>query len=295
MDPWRPSYGSLASATDITLAPMRYGIALPTGGECGEPRFLVELAERAEAAGWDAVFLEDYVCYQGDPRIPTCDTWVALAAIAVRTKAVRLGVEVTPLARRRPWKVAREAAGIDQLSGGRMILGAGSGDANVPGFSVCGDSIVARVRAERLEEGLQIVAGLWTGEPFSFRGKHFTVDDVAFLPRPVQQPRIPIWIGGGYPPRRPTERALRWDGSCLYRQNGEMTHLGPDDVRALRASRPDPSWDISAGGEERPADWHRQRDLIRAIEEAGATWWVEWVRPADAAQMRAVVPAGPRP
>jgi Luciferase-like monooxygenase len=77
--------------------------------ECGDPRFLVELAERAEAAGWDGVFLEDYVVFQGDPRAPTCDSWVALAGMAARTKSVVLGTSVTPLARRRP--VGRRAAG----------------------------------------------------------------------------------------------------------------------------------------------------------------------------------------
>lgn len=106
---------------------VEYGLPLPTGGECGDPRFLVELAELAESAGWDGLFLEDYVCYQGDPSAPTCNTWVALAAIAVRTERIRLGTEVTPLTRRRPWNVAREAAGVDQLSGGRMILGVGLG------------------------------------------------------------------------------------------------------------------------------------------------------------------------
>ena len=172
---------------------MEYGLSLPTGGVCGDRRFLVELAERAEAAGWDGIFLEDYVLYQGDPAMPTCATWVALAAMATRTEHVRLGVEVAPLTRRRPWNVAREAAGVDQLSGGRVILGVGLGDLGDSvvvdaSFSRFGEERDARVRGEMLDEGLEIVAGLWTGQPLSFRGKHFTVDDVTFLPRPVQEP-----------------------------------------------------------------------------------------------------------
>lgn len=270
---------------------MQYGLALPTGGACGDPRFLVELAARAEAAGWDGVFLEDYVLYQGDRAIPTCNTWVALAAIAVRTTTVRLGVEVTPLARRRPWNVAREAAGVDQLSNGRMILGAGLGDANDPGFGAFGEEVDARVRAERLDEGLAILAGLWTGEPFAFAGRHFSFDEVTFLPRPVQEPRIPIWIGGGYPNRRPTERALRWDGSCLYRDGA--THLLPDDVRALRARRPEPAWDVAVGGWPRRADWDEERDTIRALAVAGATWWIEWLAPADEEALRALASREP--
>src|SRR5688500_1035451 len=100
-----------------SIAPrLRYGLSLPNGGECADPRFLVELAVRAEGAGWDGLFLEDYVSYQGDPREPTCTVWATLGAIAVRTERLKLGTSVTPLPRRRPWNVAREAAAIDQLS-----------------------------------------------------------------------------------------------------------------------------------------------------------------------------------
>lgn len=275
---------------------MEYGLSLPTGGECGDPRFLVELAERGEAAGWDGIFLEDYVLYQGDPAMPTCATWVALAAMATRTARVRLGVSVTPLTRRRPWNVAREAAGVDQLSGGRVILGVGLGDLGDSvvmdaSFSRFGEERDARLRGEMLDEGLEILAGLWTGEPFTFRGKHFTVEEVTFLPRPVQQPRIPIWIGGGYPNPRPTRRAARWDGSCLYR---DKTHtLSPDDVRAIRANAGDRPYDVAVGGAPRREDWDEQREYVRAVAGAGATWFVEWVPPAGAATMREAVERGP--
>ena len=270
---------------------MRYGVALPTGGECGDPRFLVALSELAEASGWEGVFLEDYVCYQGDPRRPTCNSWIALAAIAVRTRAVRLGVEVAALTRRRPWNLAREAAGIDQLSGGRMILGVGIGDTGDPGFGRFGEPTDARTRRERLEEGLDIVAGLWTGEPFSFSGKHFTVRDVAFLPRPVQQPRPPIWIGGGWPNERALERALRWGGCCFYRRAGG--HLARDDVAELRTVAAGRPLEISVGGQARREDVDEEREQIHAVAQAGADWWVEWVPPGDREEMRRAVAAGP--
>ena len=197
---------------------MRFGLSLPTGGECADPAFLAELADRAEASGWDGVFLEDYVFWQGDPAVPTCDTWVALAAMATRTRSVRLGTSVTPLARRRPWNVARQAVGIDQLSEGRMVLGVGLGDTGEAigadaSFTRLGEEMAPRRRAQILDEALEIIAGLWTGEPFAFRGEHFVVEEVTFLPTPVQKPRIPIWVGGGYPNRGPTRRAARWDGS----------------------------------------------------------------------------------
>jgi alkanesulfonate monooxygenase SsuD/methylene tetrahydromethanopterin reductase-like flavin-dependent oxidoreductase (luciferase family) len=270
---------------------MKYGLSLPTGGKCGDPRFLVELAQLAEASGWDGVFLEDYVWYQGDAAIPTCNSWVALAGMAMRTREIRLGVEVVALPRRRPWNVAREAAAVDQLSEGRLVVGFGAGDTGEPGFTHVGEDVDARVRAEKLDEGLAIVAGLWSGEPFSFAGKHYRVDEVTFRPLPVQKPRPPIWIGGGYPLRGPTERALRWDGSCLYQQGGP--YIPPDGVRDLRSRAPSPSWDLAVGGQERREDWDEEREHLRAVRDAGATWWVEWLAPADAETLRERTRRGP--
>jgi alkanesulfonate monooxygenase SsuD/methylene tetrahydromethanopterin reductase-like flavin-dependent oxidoreductase (luciferase family) len=275
---------------------VRYGLALPTGMECGDPRFLVELAQRAEAAGWEGVFLEDYVVFQGDPRAPTCDPWVALAGMAARTKDVVLGTSVTPLARRRPWIVARQAAAIDQLSEGRMVLGAGLGDVGDhvvrdASFTHFGEELDARRRAAMLDEALEIIAGLWSGEPYSFQGEHFTVDEVSFVPPPVQRPRIPIWIGGGYPKPGPTVRAARWDGSMLYRVPGH--DLTPDDVRALREAAGERPYDIAVGGRSREEDWDAERERLRAVAAAGATWSGEYVPPDDRDAMRAAVDRGP--
>jgi alkanesulfonate monooxygenase SsuD/methylene tetrahydromethanopterin reductase-like flavin-dependent oxidoreductase (luciferase family) len=280
---------------------VQYGVALPTGGECGDPRFLVELCERAEAAGWDGLFLEDYVCYQGDPRLATTNTWVALAAIAVRTSRIRLVTCVTPLARRRPWNVAREAAAIDRLSEGRLILGVGLGDTGEAlgvadaSFTHFGEERDPRRRAEILDEGLEIVAGLLTGEPYSFRGSHFSVDEVAFLPGPVQRPRVPIWIGGGYPNPRPTRRAARWDGSLLYREThrGPWQNLTPEDVAAIRARAGDRAYDVAVATPKRSDDWEDDREWLRAVAAAGATWHDEWVPPSDRETMRAAVDRGP--
>jgi alkanesulfonate monooxygenase SsuD/methylene tetrahydromethanopterin reductase-like flavin-dependent oxidoreductase (luciferase family) len=275
---------------------VRYGLALPTGGECGDPRFLVELGERAEAAGWEGLFLEDYVLYQYDPAAPTCDSWSVLAALAVRTERVLLGTAVTPLARRRPWNLAREVAVVDQLSGGRAVLGAGLGDVGDhigadSSFTHFGEEADARRRGAMLDEALEIVAGLWSGEPFSFAGEHFSVDEVTFLPRPVQEPRPPIWIGGGWPNRKPVERSLRWDGSFLY--NAKHGPLPPEAVADLRARAGDREWTIAVGGSPRGEDWDAERAHIASVREAGADWWCEWAQPADRDAMRAVVDRGP--
>jgi len=275
----------------ITLPDVQYGLALPIGGACVEPRLIVELAENAEASGWDGVFVEDYLWYQGNAAMPTCDPWGVLAVIAVRTTCVRLGFEVVALPRRRPWIVARQAATVDRLSEGRFILGVAQGDTGDPGFTHAHETLDTRIRAERLDEGLAIIAGLWTGEPFSFHGKHFTLEEVTFLPVPAQRPRPPIWIGGGYPNRGPVDRALRWDGACMYRRHGG--HLNADDVRELRARAQGRPWTIVVGGQPRRDDWDEERSQIEAVRDAGADWWIESIEPGAPDEMGRAATRGP--
>lgn len=272
---------------------MKCGLALPTGGECGDPTFVLELVIEAESHGWDGVFLEDYVCFQGDPRAATCDPWVTLAAIAVRTQRIRLGTMVTPLARRRPWKVAREVAGIDLLSGGRMILGIGLGDTgeHVVGdasFSSFGEMRDPTTRAEMLDEAVEVVAGLLTGAPFSYSGRHYQVDEVTFQPASVQKPRVPIWVGGGYPHPGPTGRAVRWDGSCLYHAR---THdLAAADVRDLLQRAGNRRFDVCVGGRQRRDG---DREWLSELAAAGTTWRTEYLPAQDRSTMREAVRGGP--
>ncbi len=146
------------------------------------------------------------------------------------------------------------------------------------------------------DEALTIIDGLWRGEPFSFRGRHYQVDEVTFQPTPVQRPRIPIWIGGGYPLRGPTERALRWDGSLLYKapqHDPDDRGMTPEDVRDLRSRAGDRPFVIVVGGRARNDDVDFERTHIAAMAAAGADWWLEWIPPADRATMRAKVEAGP--
>ncbi len=269
---------------------MRYGLSLPAAGECGDPATLAELARLAEAAGWDGVFLEDYLVYNNDvyrsvPGPPTHDPWVCLAAMAVRTEHVRLGTAVTALPRRRPWKLAREAVSLDHLSGGRLVLGLGAGDMADKGFTHFGEEEDAKGRAGLLDEGLEVLAGLTSGRPFSYEGEHHTVREVTFLPRPVQSPRIPIWVGGAWPRKAPLRRAARWDGFVPYKQapgGGRQDDMTPDDVRQIGAAVGRDRtgalpFDIVAGGEERREDWGAERSVIASLAEAGATWWLEWI------------------
>ena len=266
---------------------MHYGLNLPNGGLTGEPHTAAELAALAEAAGWDGVFLEDYIVWQGHQDVPTYDPWILLAAMASRTKRVRLGITVTPLSRRRPWKVAKEAVTLDHLSNGRMILGAGLGDTKLDlSLTQFGEVIDARQRSEMLDEALDIIDRAWRGQAFSYLGRHYQVKEMTLLPPPLQTPRIPIWIGGGFPLKGPTQRALRWDGSCLYLEThgGPWQDWTPEDVRTLRtmADRQrskDAPFDIVLGGRHRGEDWEQERALIASLAAAGATWWIEYLPP----------------
>jgi alkanesulfonate monooxygenase SsuD/methylene tetrahydromethanopterin reductase-like flavin-dependent oxidoreductase (luciferase family) len=265
---------------------MKYAIELWAAG-VGDARTLAELAQLAEDSGWDGFFLEDYITHWYGKE--TYDPWVALAAMAMSTKYIRLGTAVTPLPRRRPWKLAREAVTLDHLSNGRLILGVGLGGVKDPlNFDRLGEVTDMKLRAGMADEALDILIGLWSGEPFSYNGKHYQVKEVTFLPKPVQQPRIPIWVGGGWP-GKPIQRAARFDGFVPYKNTatpGQWQDIQPEEVRTIKAyidgqrasSTP---FDLAFGGRVRSADWELDRAHIRAMAQSGATWWTEFVEPPD--------------
>ena len=213
---------------------MQYGFVIP----CSDARVVVELAREAEAAGWDGVFIPDCIAIDPalDPQAAGYDPWVTLGAIAVQTRNVRLGTMLTPVSRRRPWKLARETATIDQLSNGRLVLPVGLGALDDLGFGRVGEATDRKTRAELLDEGLEIVAGLWSGEPFSFSGKHYQVQEMTFQPPPVQA-RIPIWVVGAWPRPKSMQRVLRWDGLLPAKMNedGSFGDVTPADIQAMRA------------------------------------------------------------
>jgi alkanesulfonate monooxygenase SsuD/methylene tetrahydromethanopterin reductase-like flavin-dependent oxidoreductase (luciferase family) len=264
---------------------MQYGVTLPLSGFDGDVQRLIEAAHIAEEEGWDGIFLEDYIVYWSTPGI-TYDPWLVLAAIATRTKRIRLGLSVTPLSRRRPWKVAREALTLDHLSNGRLILGFGLGDDQDKGFTSFGDVADRKQRAELLDEGLDILAGLMSGKPFSYTGKHYKVDEVTFLPQPVQQSRIPIWIGGFWPHKAPARRAARWDGflpASKPDENGD-SFPKPADIQTIKAFVAEhrtstTPFDIGVGGTTSGNDPHGAYTQIEPLIEAGATWWCEFALP----------------
>lgn len=260
---------------------MRYSVTLGAAGQGRDPAGLADLAALAEDSGWDAVFLEDYLDYQGT-GLPTFDAWVCLAAMATATTRIRLGPQVTPLSRRLPWEVAMQAVALDYLSGGRLILGVGSGDVTDPVLAALGGP---RDLASRLDEGLEVVMALWSGEALWHNGSHYQLAGLRLAARPVQSPRIPIWIGGDLRRVGVRRRLAKWDGACVYRERP----LRPEDVHDIldlvRRERGE------AGGYEVKVSG--SPELLEEFAEAGAAWWGRWIPPGSLAETRAVIAAGP--
>jgi alkanesulfonate monooxygenase SsuD/methylene tetrahydromethanopterin reductase-like flavin-dependent oxidoreductase (luciferase family) len=228
-------------------AGLRRGLAVPCFAD--DPADLVQLGIGAERAGLDGYFLWDHLVHSdsGEGLPPIVDPWQVLAVVAARTSRIKLGTMITPVARRRPWKLAKEVTTLDLLSGGRVILGVGLGDPAHAEFGLFGEPTDRRVRAELLDEGLEVLAGLWTGQPFSHEGKHFTVGPVRFSPSPAQRPRVPIWVGGalrglacwrGPPAVWPEciQAAGRWPeppaGTASFPSTPDAQETGPPSARS---------------------------------------------------------------
>lgn len=272
---------------------MRFAVNVPNfGAAFGDPRTVVALAREAEAAGWDGFFIWDHVLWLWPENHPVAEPWVTLAAVAAATERIRLGPLVTPLPRRRPWQVARQTATLDQLSGGRLTLGVGIGGDWFGDYSRFGEPADDKTHGEQLDEALEILTGLWSGEPFSHAGRHYTVTDAQFLPRPVQQPRIPIWVAGVWPGTKPFRRAARFDGIAPMARDMNVL-LTPDQVRELRAyiqqhRTSDAPFDVVLGSAP------LETEQYAAYAEAGVTWYQVGVGEAeDGDAVRARVRRGP--
>lgn len=292
---------------------MKYGVYVQNFGEYGDPHNLVTLALEAEQAGWDGFFIWDHLLLYRHSDIPFADAWVALAAIAARTERLRLGPVITPVARRRPWKLAREVVSLDHLSRGRIVLGVGLGAPPDAEFACFGEDPSDRVRARKLDEALAILDGLWRGETFSHDGDFFHIDSVKFVPRAVQSPRVPIWVAGFWPNKLPMRRAARWDGvfplklppapltgltpgvapwSLLWLQPHELGEV----VNYVGQHRTNAGvFDVIASGATPLGDLARGQGIVSAFREAGATWWLEWLdeQRGTFAQMREHIRKGP--
>lgn len=256
--------GRKESAADrVAAVSARFGFDFPPFGGLADPTAMAAIGTVAEEAGWDGVFVWDHIMYRA-PVTHVGDPWIGLAAIAGATRHVAIGVMVTPLPRRRPQVVARQSAGIDRISGGRFVLGAGLGlDRSGRELSAFGEDLDDKRRAAMLDESLTIIDSLWGGEPVSFSGNHYLVDDVVFRPRPVTRPRPPIWLAARWPYRNPMKRAARWDGLFLIDMDSPDQLAAAAELVAAERGHLD-GFDLVT---HLPAD----EDPVHWID-AGATW-----------------------
>jgi alkanesulfonate monooxygenase SsuD/methylene tetrahydromethanopterin reductase-like flavin-dependent oxidoreductase (luciferase family) len=265
---------------------MRSGLFLPPFDELANPALVAKLAAAAEEAGWHRVFVWDHVRWR-EPVVDVADPWITLTAIAIASRPYGHAAR-----RRRPVKVARETATLDRLSGGRLTLGVGLGNDHAGReLSITGEETDDRRRVRMLDESLQILTAAWSGQPVHHRGEHYTVDGMQFLPRPLQQPAVPVWVGGFYGNPAPLRRAARYQGFIAV--NLEDADQLAEIVAELTALR------RAAGSADT-----QPYDTVVAVEPgcdpapyaaAGATWWLVGVA-ADAARadlVRAIIRDGP--
>ncbi|WP_216216677.1 LLM class flavin-dependent oxidoreductase [Amycolatopsis aidingensis] len=265
----------------------RSALWVPLFDELADPLLAARLAAEAEEAGWDGFFVWDRLTWSA-PVTRVADPWISLAAAAAATESVRLGPMVTPVPRYRPAQLARQTAALDRLSEGRLTLGVGlGGDAYGAEFARTGEQIEDRVRAAMLDETMDILMAAWSGQPVRHRGPHYVIDDLAFLPTPAQQPRVPVWAAGYAGLSGPLHRAACVDGYFPV----EVRH--PDQLaeieQRIRGLRPDPTapFDIAIS-------------LVPGVDPAayvaaGATWCMTELEPETITldQVRGVLRDGP--
>ncbi len=261
---------------------MQFGLSMPQLEDFADIRRLADLAQEAERAGWDGFFIWDHILFD-DLERRVIDPWVALAAIAVATKNIQIGPMVTPVARRRPWKLAREALSIDHLSNGRLILGVGLGAPAEWEFGSFGEVTDPKVRAKKMDEGLEIFRGLLSGEPFRYEGEFYQLQEMRFLPKPVRSPHIPIWVGGTWPNKKPLQRAVKYDG---YFPDVLQHPMTADDwlsvAEFVESQRGDGAvFDFVQYGVTPGDDLEAASAVLTPFQEVGVTWWIEGISPFD--------------
>ena len=272
---------------------MKYAIALPYGSA----RMAANLAQLAEQSGWDGVFLGDAIWCE--------DPMIGLAAAAMSTHTIRLGTMVVPVPLRRPWKLASESVALDHLSGGRLTLGLGAG-AIWMGWHAFPDEVTdTKARAQMLDETIDILDLLYQRKPFDYDGQYYhlkltLLDEQYYPPKPVQQPRIPLWVPGIWPRMKSMRRILKCDGLFPQKMNpkGELEPVTPDDLRQMKAyidanrSLTTP-FDFVADGKTEGLDQPQIKEKLQGWAEAGATWWVEGMWEASEEQAAERIRLGP--
>jgi hypothetical protein len=266
------------------MTAMKFGLALPNNNA----RIVARLSQLAEEAGWDGCFLGDAIWCE--------DPMIALAAAAMTTSRIRLGTMVIPIPLRRPWKVASESIALDRLSDGRLVMGLGAGAVWMGWQSFPDEVTDTKSRAEMLDETIDILTLLYQRKQFDYDGRHYhlkltLMDEVHYPPKPVQQPRIPLWVVGIWPRRKSMQRVLKCDGVFAEKMNreGKGEEVMPADICEMKtyveANRTlNTPFDIVVGGKTVDLDRTQLQDKLLPWIEAGVTWWIEgfvWGEPEE--------------
>jgi alkanesulfonate monooxygenase SsuD/methylene tetrahydromethanopterin reductase-like flavin-dependent oxidoreductase (luciferase family) len=280
---------------------IKYGLNVPNFGSYSDTSLLMNLAMEAEKAHWDGIFLWDHMYLStklekdNQLGVPFVDPLVGLTAIAIKTKKINMGTYVTPLPRRRPWKLAREIVSLDRLSKGRVILGIGLGAPEFE-FEAFGEEKSIRIRANKCDEGLDILKGLFSGAKFDYSGKHYDIKEVVFKPKPFND-TIPIWIAGRWPNKKGFQRASNYNGVCPISANSEK--ISPYDVKEIiqyiRKFRNNlNNFDIVISGKT-PKNFEKSKLLFTQFIDAGITWWLEDINDwrGSPKEMREYISRGP--
>ena len=285
------------------LPPVRFGVHVHNFGPYADTRLLAALARDAEEAGWDGFFVCDHLTASWEGRAqPIADPWIALAAAALATERVLIGPMVAALPRRRPWQLASETVTLDQLSDGRLVLGVGLGTVDSQNFTPFGEEPDLAVRGRTLDESLEVLTGLWRGQPFTHEGERYQVRAATFLPTPRGRARPPIWVAGSWPHRRPFRRPARWDGVFVDVEGIDWMRnqmMSPTELRAavdytLAHRQSVEPLEVVIGGHS-PASPAEAAERLVPYAEAGLTWWVEGIHPAfgSVEELRERVRRGP--
>ncbi len=262
------------------------GIHLPQYGRAASAEAIRRAASHAEALGFADLWVSDHVVMPADQGYPSpylFDPLLTLTWAAAATSRVGLGTSVLVLPQHQPLEIANSLATLDQLSGGRVTLGAGVGW-SAGEFAALGQSFADR--GERTDEIIDLLRSCWSDDPVSFDGEHYELVDLRLLPKPVHP--IPIWVGGG------SERAYR---RGVAKGDGfQMIGVDPPAAAAvcarLRRDRPDPGFTLSlrTGWDPLGMEPDTIRRELEAFSEAGiqhvvsAPWRTtldDWLRSMD--------------
>ena len=258
---------------------IRYGISLIQFNELADPEKVIDIAIAAEESGWDGIFLPDHLLFDRNNVSSIAETWILLSAIAARTIKIKIGTYVSALPRYHPWQFAKMTATLDVLSKGRLILGIGLGGPSVE-YEAFGEQYDLRVLAEKMDESIDIIQGLWEGKHFSYSGKHYQISDACLLPKPNQTPRIPLILGGSWPNKKPFIRGAKYDGIMPIHKNFPQD-LTPQELAEIisiinkNRTAAEPFEVIVSGSSFFTPD--KRKEMIQPYVDAGITWWLEHV------------------